>query len=67
MANNNFYKAIGRAAKVTGKNRNDLIKYFKTPVKDAPAELKSALITAHRIYDGYKTKKVAAVEPAVEA
>ena len=64
MANNNFFKAIGRASKVTGKDASELRKYFRTPVKDVPQELKSAPITAHRIYDGYKTK---AVEPAVEA
>ena len=65
MANKNFYKAIGRASKVTGKDANELRKYFRTRPQNAPAELTSALITAHRIYDGYKTKKVA--EPAVEA
>ena len=65
--NNNFFKATGRAAKVTGKDVKEIRKYFNIKATDAPAELVSALITAHRIYDGYKTKKVAAVEPAVEA
>ena len=65
--NNNFFKATGRAAKVTGKDVKEIRKYFNIKATDAPAELVSALITAHNIYDGYKTKKVAAVEPAVEA
>ena len=65
--NNNFFKAIGRAAKVTGKDAAELRANFNKNIQDVPQELKSALITAHRIYDGYKTKKVAAVEPAVEA
>ena len=63
--NQNFFKAIGRASKVTGKDASELRKYFKGNIQDAPAELKSALITAHRIYDGYKTKAMVA-EP-VEA
>ena len=63
--NQNFFKAIGRASKVTGKDASELRKYFKTPLAEVPQELKSAWITAHRIYDGYKTKAVA-VEPEVE-
>ena len=61
--NNNFFKATGRAAKVTGKDVKEIRKYFNIKATDAPADL----ITAHNIYDGYKTKKVAAVETAVEA
>ena len=63
--NNNFFKATGRAAKVTGKDVSEIRKHFNKKATDAPAELVSALITAHRIYDGYKTKAVVA-EP-VEA
>lgn len=54
MANKSFYKAVGKAAKITGKDRKDLIRNFRTCPQKAPAELVSALITAHRIYDGYK-------------
>lgn len=60
MANNNFFKAIGRASKVTGKDASELRRYFRKPIKDVPQELKSALITAHHIYDGYKTTAVVA-------
>ena len=58
--NNNFFKATGRAAKVTGKDVSEIRKHFNKKATDAPAELVSALITAHRIYDGYKTMAVIA-------
>ena len=43
--NKNFFKATGRAAKITGKDVNELRKHFNKKATDAPAELVSALIT----------------------
>ena len=62
--NKNFFKATGRAAKITGNDVKELRKPFNKKATDAPAELVSAIITDHHIYDSYKTK---AVEPSVEA
>ena len=64
--NKNFFKATGRAAKITGKDVKELRKHFNKKATDAPAELVSALITAHRIYDGYK-KEATTTKSAVLA
>ena len=55
----NFAKATGRAAKVHGKDIKDVRKQFNKQVQEVPEELRSCLITAHRIYDAYKAKALA--------
>ena len=37
--NKNFFKATGRAAKITGKDVKELRKHFNKKTKDAPLEL----------------------------
>ena len=60
MTNNILFAAMGKAAKVYGVSRDDLIHHYRH-FSEAPAELKQALLLGYKILKNYQQA------PAVEA